>query len=308
MPSLARVMKLRSELEARLLRFSVAATVVIAVLGVLFGLLARSPAILFDGFFALLDGAITWLTLAVARLVASEGNRRFQYGYWHLEPLVILLKASVLIFLVAFAFVGAINSILKGGYEPEFGLALAYATVVSAICFVMWGWMRGHAERIDSGLVRLDVKSWLMSALVTTALLIAFGLALLIEGTDAAWLLAYIDPAVLAILSLILLPMPFREARESLTEILGLTPPEIDAQVRSVMAEFIARHGFPAFRSYVSKAGRARFIEISVLVPESLTLPVSQIDAMRAEIGTEIGEAGPDRWLTIVFTANLADL
>jgi predicted Co/Zn/Cd cation transporter (cation efflux family) len=308
MASLERVMQLRSELEARLLQFSVAATVVIALLGVLFGLLARSPAILFDGFFSLLDAAITWLTLAVARLVASEGSARFQYGFWHLEPLVILLKASVLIFLVAFAFLGAINSMLKGGYEPEFGIALAYAAVVAAICFVMWWWMRGHAERIDSGLVRLDVKSWLMSALVTTALLIAFGLALALEGTEAEWLVSYVDPAVLALLSLVLLPMPFREARESLTEILGLSPPEIDAHVRAVMADFVARHGFPAFRSYVSKAGRARFIEISVLVPGSLTLPVAEIDAFRDEIGEAIGDPGPDRWLTIVFTSNAADL
>lgn len=308
MASIERVMQLRSELEARLLRFSVAATIVIAALGVLFGLLARSPAILFDGFFSLLDAAITWLTLAVARLVASDGSRRFQYGYWHLEPLVILLKASVLIFLVAFAFVSSVNSMLKGGYEPEFGVALSYAAVVAAICFIMWWWMRGHAERIDSGLVRLDVKSWLMSALVTTALLVAFGIALAIKGTEAEWLVPYVDPAVLALLSLLLLPMPYREARESLTEILGLSPPGIDARVRAVMAEFIARHGFPAYQSYVSKAGRARFIEISVLVPGSLTLPVAQIDAMRAEIGAAIGDAGPDRWLTIVFTADPAQL
>jgi predicted Co/Zn/Cd cation transporter (cation efflux family) len=168
--------------------------------------------------------------------------------------------------------------------------------------------MRGHAERIDSGLVRLDVKSWFMSALVTTALLIAFGLALALEGTDAEWLVSYVDPAVLALLSLVLLPMPFREARESLAEILGLSPPEIDAQVNAVMADFIARHGFPAYRSYVSKAGRARFIEISVLVSPSLTLPMAEIDDLRAEIGEAIGAPGPDRWLTIVFTADPAQL
>lgn len=308
MASRERVMQLRSELEARLLQISVGATVVIAVLGVLFGLLARSPAILFDGFFSLLDAAITWLTLAVARLVASDGSRRFQYGYWHLEPLVILLKASVLIFLVAFAFLSSVNSILKGGYEPEFGLALAYAAVVAAICFAMWWWMRGHAERIDSGLVRLDVKSWLMSALVTTALLIAFALALAMKGTEAEWLVSYVDPAVLALLSLLLLPMPFREARESLTEILGLSPPEIDAHVRAVMADFVTRHGFPAYESYVSKAGRAHFIEISVLVPGALRLSVAEFDALRAEIGAAIGDAGSDRWLTIVFTADPAQL
>lgn len=308
MAAIERVMQLRSELEARLLNRSVAATLLIAGLGVLFGVLASSPAILFDGFFSLLDALITWLTLVVARLVASQGDRRFQYGFWHLEPLVILLKASVLMFLAAFALLSSVGSLLKGGYEPAFGVALVYALVVAVICFSIWWWMRRHAERIDSGLVRLDVKSWLMSALITTALLLAFALALALKGTAAEGLVRYVDPAILALLSLLLLPLPFREAREALAEILVMSPPEVDAQVREVMNAFIARHGFPAYASYVSKAGRARFIEISVLVPGELARSVTEFDEMRAEIGKAIGGEGPDRWLTVMFTSNRAQL
>lgn len=308
MAAIERVMRLRSELEARLLRISVAATAVIAGVGVLFGLLARSPAIVFDGLFSLVDVAVTWLTLVVARLVASQGDRRFQYGFWHLEPLVMALKASVLIALVVYALLSSVSSVLKGGYEPDFGMGLVYALVVAAVSFAMWWWMRGHAERIDSGLVRLDVKAWLMSTLVTSALLIAFAAGLLMEGTEAARLIPYVDPAVLALLSLLILPLPLREARESFAEIFMISPPELDARVRGVMAEFLTRHGFLDFRSYVSKAGRGHFIEISVLVPPDLRVSVREIDALRAEIGAAIGRAGPDRWLTILFTADRAQL
>lgn len=303
-----RVMRLRGELEARLLRFSLAATLLIAALGVVFGLLARSPAIVFDGLFSLLDAAVTWLTLRVARLVASEGDARFQYGYWHLEPLVIALRSSVLIFLVAYALLSAVNAILKGGYAPAFGLGLAYASLVTALSLALWWWLRQQAERLDSGLVRLDVKSWLMAALVTTALLLAFAVALALEGSAGAWLIPYADPAVLALLCLLLLPMPLREARQAFAEILQICPAELDQQVRAVMQAFIARHDFCDFRSYVSRAGRARFIEITVLVPADLSLPVAAIDALRGEIGTAIGGAGPDRWLTISFTADRAQL
>jgi predicted Co/Zn/Cd cation transporter (cation efflux family) len=218
--------------------------------------------------------------------------------------MVIALKASVLIVLVAYAFLSAVNSILKGGYEPEFGTALLYAVAVALISYGMWWWMGRQAERIDSGLVRLDVKAWLMSALITTALLVAFGTALAMKGTDAEAFIRYVDPVVLAIVALFLLPLPFREARESLGEILMISPSDLDAHVRSVMTDFVARHGFSDYRSYISKTGRARFIEISVLVSPDLSLPVTQIDALRAEIGNAIGGAGPDRWLTIVFTAD----
>jgi predicted Co/Zn/Cd cation transporter (cation efflux family) len=110
-----RFMRLRSELEARLLRLSVAATLVIAGLGVLLGLWARSPAVIFDGLFALIDAAITWLTLQVA-------------------------------------------------------------------------------------------------------------VALAIQGTAAEGLIRFIDPLALALITLLLLPMPFREARESFAEILQISP------------------------------------------------------------------------------------
>jgi predicted Co/Zn/Cd cation transporter (cation efflux family) len=304
-----RVMRLRSELEARLLRLSVAATLVIAGLGVLLGLWARSPAILFDGLFALIDAAITWLTLQVARLVATQGDdRRFQYGFWHLEPLVIALKASTLIVLVAYAFLSAVNSLLKGGYEPEFGIALSYAALITLISFGLWWWLRGQANRIDSGLVRLDVKAWLLSALMGCALLFAFAVALAIQGTAAEGLIRFIDPLALALITLVLLPMPFREARESFSEILQISPADIDAHLCSVMANFVQRHGFLDYRSYLAKAGRARFIEIAVLVPGDLKLPVTEIDALREEIGRTIGGAGPDRWLTITFTADPAQL
>lgn len=304
MATIERVMRLRSGLEARLLWTSLTATVLIAGLGILFGLLSRSTAILFDGFFSLLDIAITWLTLKVARLVASQGDQRFQYGFWHLEPLVIALKASVLIFLVAYAFLSSVNSLLKGGYDPEFGTALLYAVAVVAISFAMWWWLRRQAERIDSGLVRLDVKAWLMSALITLALLIAFATALAMEGTAAARWVPLVDPAVLAVLALVLLPLPLREAREAFGEILMISPPDLNDRVRAVMAGFLARHGFLDYRSYCSKAGRGRFIEIAVLVPSELRLSMAEFDACRAEIGAAIGGEGPDRWLTIQFTAD----
>lgn len=308
MATIERVMRLRSELEARLLWTSLSATLLIAGLGILFGLLARSTAILFDGFFSLLDVAVTWLTLKVARLVAGQGDHRFQYGFWHLEPLVIALKASVLIFLVAYALLSSVNSLFKGGYEPEFGIALAYALGAAAISLGMWWWMRQQAERIDSGLVRLDVKAWLMTALINVALLVAFGAAMAMEGTGAAGWIPYVDPAVLAVLALVLLPLPLREARESLGEILMISPPDVSDSVRAVMADFVARHGFLDYRSYISKAGRARFIEVAVLVPSDLRISIAEFDKLRTEIGDAIGGKGPDRWLTISFTADPAHL
>ncbi len=81
--------------EQRILKLSIAVTVFVALFGVLFGLLSGSLSIVFDGMFAAIDAAMSGLALFVARLVGREGdNRRFQFGYWHIEPMVLPSTAA----------------------------------------------------------------------------------------------------------------------------------------------------------------------------------------------------------------------
>ena len=47
------------------------------------------------------------LSLGVSRLLMSEGNRRFQYGYWHIEPIVVAFNGTVLMLLCLYAFLNA---------------------------------------------------------------------------------------------------------------------------------------------------------------------------------------------------------
>lgn len=304
-----RALALRSELEASLLRLSVAATFLIAGLGVLFGLISGSLAIIFDGLFSLVDAGITWLMLLVARLVAREGNARFQYGYWHLEPLVIALKAAVLVTLVLFGFLGAVQGLMAGGYTPALDAAIGYAAVVVIICAGVWFWMWRQNARLESMLVSIDMKTWAVSGLITGALLVAFVAAALMQGTALERFVPLIDPAVLAILSLLILPVPFADARIAFRDIFGIVPAELDAHVHAVMDAFVAAHGFTGYESYVTRTGRAKFIEISVLAPPDMPArPIAHYDRLRAEIGEAIGEDGPDRWLTIMFTTDPAQL
>ncbi len=304
-----RALALKSDLEASLLRLSIAATVVIAAMGVGFGLLSGSLAILFDGLFSLVDAGITWLMLVVARLVAQESDQKFQYGYWHLEPLVVALKAGVLMTLVVFGFLGAVQSLRTGGHTPALGPAILYAVMVAALCFGTWFWMWRQNQRIESALVALDMKAWAMSAMITAALLLAFLLARGMNGTTFQPYVPLVDPAVLAVLSLAILPVPWTDARIAFRDIFGMVPAALHAHVHAVMDDFIARHGFTRYESYVSRTGRARFIEISVLAPTDYPAhSIGWFDDLRAEIGDAIGEQGPDRWLTIIFTSDPSQL
>jgi cation diffusion facilitator family transporter len=292
--------------EQRLLKLSIAVTIGVAAFGVLFGLLSGSLSIIFDGVFAAIDAAMSILALFVSRLVTrDEYNRRFQFGYWHMEPMVLAFNGGTLMLLCFYAFVNAIDSVLAGGRALAFDWAVAYAIVVSVVCFGMYAYESRLNRRIGSDFVRLDAHSWLMSALIGLALVVAFVIAWSLEGTRFAHLTPYADPVVLALLTLCLIFVPIRTVRRALTEILLITPPDLDRHVREVMKGVVARHGFKTFTSYVAKVGRAQFIEIHIALPRDTDVDsIGKADAIRREISREIGDEGPHRWLTIDFTAD----
>ena len=300
-----RVTALRSALEASLLKGSIAATMVVAAAGIIIGLLAGSMSIIFDGLFSVIDAVVTIITLIVARLLASEGNHRFQYGYWHLEPLVLALHAAVLLLLCGYAFLNAVQGLMTGGHAPRFDMGIIYAVVVATICIFMVVYLKTRNERIESELIALEVQGWLMSGVITGALLLAFVAALLLKDTAWDHLVPYADPAVLALLAPALLPMPLKIARQAFAEIFLITAPEMDAEVKAVVAGVVADHHFTSFKSYAVEVGRARFIEIAILVPADLPVAsVGDFDAIRHRIAEGLGGTGPELWLTIVFTSD----
>lgn len=297
----------RALLEQRVLRRSIVMTGVISALGILLGLLAGSLSIVFDGMFSLIDAAMSVLALLVARLVTRDGSPRFQYGYWHVEPMVLAFNGGVLMLLCAYAFVNAVGGILQGGRVLALDWAIGYAILVGIICFGMFFYERRANRHVGSDFLRLDTQSWLMSSLITSALLVAFAIAWSLQGTRFEPLAPYADPVVLAVLALFLIVVPVRTVRRALAEILLVTPEDLDSRVREVMDAVVARHGFTSYTSYVAKVGRARFIEIHIVVPVAWPLGgIERLDAVRSEIGTALGAESPDRWLTVAFTANPA--
>ncbi|MDE1173706.1 MAG: cation transporter [Parvibaculaceae bacterium] len=293
--------------EQSVLRLSIWATLGVGLIGVGVGLWSSSQSITFDGFYSIVDSALTVVALLVSRLVAREGSRRFQFGYWHFEPLFTTFNGTILTLACLYAFLGAVTSLATGGHRIDFGPAAAYALVIAISSYVMLFYVGRKARALDSELLRIDARGWLMGGSMSTSLLASFGLGSLLVGTDYAYLVPYVDPAVLMVLALVLLPLPVSTVTRSLREVFQLAPSGLDTQVREVMDATCRKYGFVRYRSYVMKIGRAQFIEIQILTtPHFKVGEITDLDRIRAEIGAQLGESSPQRWLTIAFTSNPA--
>lgn len=291
--------------ERRLLLRSAAATLALSAAGVAVGLWSGAKSIVFDGMYGAVDAGMTLVAWSAARLVARGDDRRFQFGYWHLEPMLAFLNGAVLLFACVYASLDGVGALLAGGRPVGAGVGVAYAAAAAVLSFAMYGYVRRGGRGLGSTLLDLDARAWLLGGALSAGLCLSFAAAGLLEGAGAGRFAAYADPAILVVLSVCMAPFPAATAARAGREILQIAPPELDARVDGIAREAAARHGFVEHRSYVQKVGRARFVEIGFVAPSPATAKtLGELDAVRQEIADAMGGLRPGYWLTVDFTAD----
>lgn len=300
--------------ERGILRFSILLTILVSALGILFGIVSGSFSILFDGVYSLVDVVMTSITLIVVNLIAmsavqhqppSKLQERFSMGLWHLEPMLLTVNGAIFMVVLLYALFNTIITILNGGRELEFGWAIAYAGVTSIICALASHFATRANRKVQSDFVKLDIASWNMSLGISAALLAAFTFGYFVQDTRLEWISPYIDPVILLIVCITILPAPIATLRQAGADLLLYTPADLKEQVDKAAESFIAKHGFLDWQAYVARIGRAKQIEIYFIVPADFPAKtIAYWDGLRDEFGEIIGDDTPDRWLTIAFTAD----
>jgi predicted Co/Zn/Cd cation transporter (cation efflux family) len=160
--------------EQALLKQSTILMFAVAIAGIVTGVISGAQSILFDGFFSLIATFIKVLMLITAKLIAKKSNDRFQFGYWHLEPMVLLIEGSFLLLIAIYAFLNGVFGIINGGREIELGLVIIYAAVFTVVEFAYFFYVRHRNRKLQSSLIQFDNISWLVDAMLSVGLLVSF--------------------------------------------------------------------------------------------------------------------------------------
>jgi len=291
--------------EQRLLKISIYAVLGIAIVSVIFGLWSGSGAITFDGFYNLTDAGMTFVALLVSRLIARGDDERFQYGYWHLEPLVGFVSGALLASTCAYAFINGLKGFRAGGDAIPFGPGSIFVGGVAVASAIMYFYIKRSAAGLNSEFLEIDARSWLMGAVLSFALCLSFVIGFALRVTAFADLAPFVDPLVLMVAALGLLPFPIVTLWRAGQDILQIAPSELDDQVHEVARVVAEKHEFSDFNSHVARIGRQQFVEIGLVAASgSSTKSFEELDQIRQEISDALGREGPGWWLTVDFTAD----
>jgi cation diffusion facilitator family transporter len=294
-----------NRVEQRALLLSVLAVLAVAAGSVVWGLVIDSDIVILNGVFSLLSAVSGGLSLLAARVVARPEDRRFPYGYSHVEPLVNAVNGAFMLLMCVYALLNGIEGVRHGGHETDAEGVILFSLVTALFCLGVGVWEWFLARRVGSLLMLYDAKEWLMDAAFSLVTFAGFAvLPLLPEPTRSLWA-RYADPAMVAVLSLLLLPVPIGILRQSMREVLRMAQPddELVQRLDRVLAELRAELDIVRAIHHVVRTGRMVFVEIDFVVGRDFAAQrIAQQDELRERIRAAIGLSLDDAWLTVSFT------
>ena len=114
----------------------------------------------------------------------------------------------------------------------------------------------------------------------------------------------FIDPFLLALLSLVLCVSPLKIAVANFKDLVMLAPPELDERITQIMEQTSVKYGFKDYDTHTAKSGRFFMVEINILVQQDFESSVANLDAIREEIERTLAIPSYKIWLSISFTTN----
>ena len=291
--------------DSRTLVLSVVASSVFAVGSLIWGLLAGSQMIVFDGLYSFVSVALSLLAVLALRAARQGADERYPWGREVFEPLTITVKAAALAGLCGYAVIGGIQEIAAGGREIDAGWAVLYGVTATAVgvgvSLVLRRMSRGAAD-----IVRAEAAEWMGDALLSIGTLVGFTVAFGLQLSGYGHVAAYVDPVMVVLTSLIYLRIPLRLFGEGLHEVLTMSAgPAVREQVEELVHEVAGEWDLeePAVR--LSKVGSRLDVDIVFLVnPASTARTVEDFDQVRARLEERLQATGLEPAMSVGFTAD----
>ncbi len=293
--------------EQRTLALSLGAVAGVALLSLAWGVVIESDVVILNGVFSLVSLIGSVLYLTAARLVARPADRRFQYGYAHVEPLVTGANGLLVLVICIYAFINGIEGLRAGGDAVAAAGVVWFGAVSGVICLAVGTYEGLMARQTGSQLLRNDAREWLIDAAFSLVTLAGFALVWLLEEPWRSLWARYADSALVALLALLFMPVPLGVLRQTMRELLHTADAdrELASRVEAVLRAVAAEHDVASHTTHVAKVGRASFIEANIVAGPGFALQtVAQQDALRERIWRELGLPRDRAWLSIIVTAD----
>ena len=276
-----------------------------AVLGALalgWGIAAQSRVLIFDGAFVALGIVLSVLSLMASRAASAKPTAQFPFGKQAITPIAIAIQGAALLGTLIYAAADAVAIIVAGGSDVSAATVVAYGLVTMTCSFVLSRWLARRAP--DSDLVGAEVAQWRAGALLSLVYAAGAAVALLLAAWSLHSVVRYVDPGLVLLACVVLVPIPIRLLRAAGRELLEAAPPievsdAMDVAIQEVRLEFDLPE--PVVRA--TKLGERLYVEVDFVVPHGVW-DVTGEDRVRRALIDRLTSLGYELWANVELTTD----
>ena len=296
-----------SRIEQRTLTITLCMVVLLVVGTLIFGVRIQSDVVILNGIFSLFSLIGSWLSLTAAKLVARPADKYFQYGYWHVEPLVHCANSLMMSAMCLYAFLNGLEGLRSGGNIVDAVQVIWFSVVTGVVCGSVGFYEMYMAKKINSELLRNDAREWLMDFGFSLVTLTGFaGLFVLPEPLRSTWAY-YADSALVSFMALLLIPFPIKVLVRNFREVLRITGSEeiLVERITAALEHIKREDDIVDYSSHILKVGRTYFVEVNIQAgPEFSFQSIARQDELREIIWKNCGKSLDELWLSVCVTAD----
>ncbi len=274
-----------SKNEKQVLSFSALLAAAFAIGGLVLGLWVGSLVIIFDGVYSLVSLLLTLLSLAASRFIQKPSDAAFPFGRAVIEPIVIAIKASVILLIVSYSLYSAVSALLSGGREVDTSVATLFGIINVLGCGYAWWYIARKNKRFSTGLINAEVSQWKMDTLLSIAVAAGFALAWLVSLSSLNAYAVYADPLMMCLMSFYFIKVPLMMLRDATRELMMMRPSkeicaQVGKQVRAVSNE--AEQNIELTR--MTKVGNELRVNVDIHTENASSIAIDDIEKTRRSL------------------------
>jgi cation diffusion facilitator family transporter len=199
-------------------------TIVINLLGAIvcfwIGLKNNSSAIMFDTAYCFMLTFGYFILLNLSKKKIHQPTLQFPLGFQKIQSMIAIFQAFLILLACLFAAYNSINQFIKHEYVENFLEIIIFQFIFLLVCIVMYLYVKASHSEEPSKVLEILALNWVIDIVQSAGLVMSFVIAWLIDQTSYAYFSKYIDPMVLIVLVIFIIPEPIRIIREGFIELL----------------------------------------------------------------------------------------
>lgn len=292
----------RAAVDRRVLLWSITASAAIGAGTILWGLIAASEIMIFDGLYALVGIALSGVSLLAARVAGAPADTRYPFGRPGAIPVVLVVQGGAVAGTLVYAVISAARTIAAGGSQAVQSTLLLYGLVsglaATAVALLLTRVGRG------GDLAAAEIAVWRAGALMSLLIAVGGGIGLVLVQAGQGSLAVYVDPLLVFLAVLLALPVPRRLIRAGLHELLEGAPGAQSAEAIRAAADHVrARFDLPEPTVRATKLGNRLYLDLAFVVPAG-QWSVDEEDEVRRAVEDQLQVLPQEIWADVHLTTD----